>query len=124
LTRLQRRKIKSTDLKLLGSAIERVKIIAGIEIKGDKEIIELQKHLIWLKDKYNENFNKKVKPVDPNAKKITILDYVGSFVLYSGGSFTGLGKMTIPEFVTLKNNANVKYEAEKKQLEEINHARN
>lgn len=121
LTRGQRRKIKEVDLSLLGKAIQKIEVYTGIKINGIENIIDVQKELIWLKNKFEQNFNEKPKPIDENQKKSGIMDFAGGYVLYGGGTFTGLGEMTIPELLTLKNNATERYESEKRQLNNIDH---
>jgi len=121
LSRRQRRQIKHVDIKLLEKSVENIRLLTGIEIKKEDDIIEVQKELIWLKEKYNENFGKKVEDeTEANKKKMSILKYAGSFVLYAGSSFNNLSEMTIPEFVAMRENANEKYEAEKKHFENRN----
>ena len=61
LTRWQRRKIKEVDFNLLQKSIEKIEIFTGIQIKDQNDLAAVQTELIWLKDKYNENFNKKMK---------------------------------------------------------------
>jgi hypothetical protein len=118
LNRGQRRRIKSLDLALLGKAIEKIKVLTGIAIENKENLFEVQKELIWLKDKFAENFNNPESP-ESEQKKVTILDYALSMVLYAGGSGDNLDEMKLPVFISFRNRANAKYEAEQKQISEI-----
>jgi hypothetical protein len=118
LNRGQRRRIKSLDLALLGKAIEKIKVLTGITIESKENLFEVQKELIWLKDKFAENFNEP-ETNENEKKKVTILDYALSMVLYAGGSGDNLDEMKLPVFISFRNRANAKYEAEQKQISEI-----
>lgn len=118
LTRGQRRKLKEVDFKLLQKSIEKIEIFTGIQIKDQNDLTAVQTELIWLKDKYNENFNKK-NEAEPK-KKMSILEYAGSFALYAGTSFVSISEMTIPEFVAMRTNAENKYQSEKAMYDKMN----
>lgn len=124
LTRYQRRQIKHVDIKLLERSVQNIRVLTGIEIKDELSLAESQKELIWLKDKYNENFGKSIEEENEanrkQGKKMSILTYAGSFALYAGSSFINLSEMTIPEFVAMRENADAKFQAEKKQYENKN----
>lgn len=121
LTRGQRRKLKEVDFKLLQKSIEKIEIFTGIQIKDQNDLAAVQTELIWLKDKYNENFNKKneAETAEPK-KKMSILEYAGSFALYAGTSFVSISEMTIPEFVAMRTNAENKYQSEKAMYDKMN----
>ena len=121
LTRGQRRKLKEVDFKLLQKSIEKIDILLGIQIKDQNDLAAVQTELIWLKDKYNENFNKKneAETTEPK-KKMSILEYAGSFALYAGTSFVSISEMTIPEFLAMRTNAENKYQSEKAMYDKMN----
>ena len=121
LTRGQRRKLKDVDFKLLQKSIEKIDILTGIQIKDQNDLAAVQTELIWLKDKYNENFNKKPESDSTEPKKkMSILEYAGSFALYAGTSFVSISEMTIPEFVAMRTNAENKYQSEKAMYDKMN----
>jgi len=121
LTRGQRRKIKEVDFKLLQKSIEKIEIFTGIQIKDQNDLAAVQTELIWLKDKYNENFNKKNEAeTTEQKKKMSILEYAGSFALYAGTSFVSISEMTIPEFIAMRTNAENKYQSEKAMYDKMN----
>lgn len=121
LTRGQRRKLKEVDFKLLQKSIEKIEIFTGIQIKDQNDLTAVQTELIWLKDKYNENFNKKTESDSTEPKKkMSILEYAGSFALYAGTSFVSISEMTIPEFVAMRTNAENKYQSEKAMYDKMN----
>ena len=121
LTRGQRKKLKEVDFKLLQKSIEKIDILLGIQIKDQNDLAAVQTELIWLKDKYNENFNKKneAETTEPK-KKMSILEYAGSFALYAGTSFVSISEMTIPEFLAMRTNAENKYQSEKAMYDKMN----
>lgn len=118
-----KKKLKNIKDDNLKKALQEIKILTGIKIEGDiyKSLKALQDEIIFLKDKYNENFKEQPKP---QGEKLTLLDFASTYIIYTGGSFIGLSKMTIPELVSLKKKADEKYKAETEQYNKMKNGRN
>lgn len=118
-----KKKLKNIKNDNLKKALQEIKILTGIKIEGDiyKSLKALQDEIIFLKDKYNENFKEQPKQ---QGEKLTLLDFASTYILYTGGSFVGLSKMTIPELVSLKKKAEEKYKAETEQYNKMKNGRN
>lgn len=117
--RKNRRKLKYDGSESLGKTINRVKEMTGIDITGIDDVLTLKEHIEHIRDKWNEMFKQKFDD-SGNEKKITLLEYASSFVIYSGNSFTGLLDMKILELVAMKKEAEKKYKAEQKAYDKIN----
>lgn len=118
-----KKKLKNIKDDNLKKALQEIEILTGIKIEGDiyKSLKALQDEIIFLKDKYNENFKEQPKQ---QGEKLTLLDFASTYILYTGGSFIGLSKMTIPELVSLKKKAEEKYKAETEQYNKMKNGRN
>lgn len=118
-----KKKLKNIKDDNLKKALQEIKILTGIKIEGDiyKSLKALQDEIIFLKDKYNENFKEQPKP---QGEKLTLLDFASTYIIYTGGSFIGLSKMTIPELVSLKKKAEEKHKAETEQYNKMKNGRN
>jgi hypothetical protein len=118
-----KKKLKNIKDDNLKKALQETEILTGIKIEGDiyKSLKALQDEIIFLKDKYNENFKEQPKQ---QGEKLTLLDFASTYILYTGGSFVGLSKMTIQELVSLKKRADEKYKAETEQYNKMKNGRN
>lgn len=118
-----KKKLKNIKDDNLKKALQEIEILTGIKIEGDiyKSLKALQEEIIFLKDKYNENFKEQPKQ---QGEKLTLLDFASTYIIYTGGSFIGLSKMTIPELVSLKKKAEEKYKAETEQYNKMKNGRN
>lgn len=118
-----KKKLKNIKDDNLKKALQEIEILTGVKIEGDiyKSLKALQEEIIFLKDKYNENFKEQPKQ---QGEKLTLLDFASTYILYTGGSFVGLSKMTIPELVSLKKKAEEKYKAETEQYNKMKNGRN
>jgi hypothetical protein len=118
-----KKKLKNIKDDNLKKALQETEILTGIKIECDiyKSLKALQDEIIFLKDKYNENFKEQPKQ---QGEKLTLLDFASTYILYTGGSFVGLSKMTIQELVSLKKRADEKYKAETEQYNKMKNGRN
>lgn len=114
-----RRKFKDANIDSVKQAIEAITELTGLELNNfDKDLESVRLEIIRLKDKFAENFNKP-KQSDTEQKKVSLMDYASSYILYTGGSFNGLSKMKIIELVALKKQAEKKLQAEKEMIEKL-----
>jgi len=105
------------------NALTSIEVLTGLKVENDiiKELQEIQDEIIRLKDKYNENFP--VKEEKENTK-ITLMEFASTYIIYTGGSFIGLAKMTILELVVLKRQAEDKYKKEQEYYNKLKNGGN
>jgi hypothetical protein len=109
--------LKTDNSESLKNALAKIKEKTGIEIKSIDEIMTYKEYIEHLRDKWDEMFKKRDEEEKP--KKITLLQYASSFVIYTGGTFIGLTRMKIIELAVLKSEAEKKYNAERAMYDKL-----
>lgn len=126
LTRGQRRKIKESDIALLSKAMKNIEVLTGIDIAKAESVttalMQIKDEIIRLKAKYDQNFPVQ-KAGDAPKEKIYLLQHAHNIANYLGRN-ADLMEMYLIDFKYMNEVASKKWDAEQKQLEEINNKKN
>jgi hypothetical protein len=114
---IRSRKLRKINEKsdILRFAINRVKELTGIKIETVDEFEKFQKYLVNRFDRLEDLFAKD-RQEPKSDKKVRLMKVVYSILIYLGIGTYGCEKMTIINFVELKNIAVEKMEAEKQLM--------
>jgi len=117
-------KFKGVDIEKLKDSVTAIEDITGIKMDSDplKKMQEVRAEIEFLRDKYKENYYTKPE-VEEVKEKISILKYVGQYVMYTGGDLQTVSNMKIIDVLNVKDIADEKYKKEQEQYNKIKNGR-
>lgn len=103
--------------QILKDSIQAIYELTGININSGVDHVNqlelVRKHIVFKKDKYNENFKDENKP----HEKITILKSASIIFAYMNEPHVGIPEITIVSLAELKDRANERNKREREQIE-------